>query len=83
MIMPGVQIAALQTVIVAEGGLHRVQLVALGDAFDRGDVGAVGLAREHGAGLHRLAVDMDDAGAALAGVAADMGPGEAEVLAQE
>ena len=39
--------------------------------------------REHGAGLHRHAVDMDDAGAALRGVAADMGAGEAQVLAQE
>ena len=76
-------IAALQAVIVAEGRLHRVQFVALGDAFDGGDVGAVGLARQHGAGFDRLAVDMDDAGAALAGVAADMGAGQVEIFAQE
>ena len=36
-----------------------------------------------GARLHRLAVDMDDAGAALRGVAADMRAGQAEILAQE
>ena len=44
---------------------------------------AVGLARQHGAGFHRPAVDMDDAGAALAGVAADMGPGQIQVFTQE
>ena len=38
--------------------------------------GAVGLHGEDGAGLYRAAVQMDRAGAALAGVAADMGSGE-------
>ena len=52
-------------------------------ALDRGDLRAVGLHRQHGAGLDRLAVDMHDAGAALAGVAADMGAGQAQLLAQE
>ena len=75
--------AALQAVIVAECRLHRVQLVALGDAFDGGDVGAVGLSDQHGAGFHRPAIDMDDAGAALAGVASDMRAGESEMVAQE
>src|ERR1700742_1093532 len=32
-------VAALKSVIVAEGGLHRVQLIAFRDAFDGGDVG--------------------------------------------
>src|ERR1700682_4397304 len=63
-------IAALQPVIVAECRLHRMQLVALRDALDGGDVGAVGLSDQHGAGFDRPAVDMDDAGAALAGGAA-------------
>ena len=75
--------AALQAVIVAERRLHRMQLVALGEAFDGGDVGAVGLTDQHGAGLDRPAVDMHDAGAALAGVAADMGAGQAQMLAQQ
>src|SRR5258707_9439351 len=66
-------IAALQAVIVAERRLHRVQLVALRDALDGGDAGAGGLAHHHRAGFYRLAIDMDDAGTALAGVAADMG----------
>ena len=69
--------------IVAERRLHRVQFVALGDALDGGDIGAGGLAGQHGAGFDRAAVDMDDAGAALAGVAADMGAGQVEIFAQE
>src|SRR6476646_6551721 len=36
-------IAALQAVIVAERGLHRVQDVPLRNALDGGDIGAVGL----------------------------------------
>ena len=42
-----------------------------------------GLDREHGAGLHRLAVEIDGAGAAMAGVAADMRAGDVELVAQE
>src|SRR5215813_9628400 len=38
--------AALQTVIVAERLLHRMQLVALGDAFNGRDMAPVGLSRE-------------------------------------
>jgi hypothetical protein len=76
-------IAPLQAVIAAEGGLHRVQLVALGDALDGRDVGAGGLSGQHGAGFDRPALDMDGEGAALAGVAADMRPGQIEIFAQQ
>ena len=51
--------------------------------LDRRDVAAIGLDGEHRAGLDRLAVDVDGARAALAGVAADVGPGEVEVLADQ
>src|SRR5207253_4241728 len=73
-------ITALQAVIVTEGSLHGMQLVALGDTLDGGDVAAGGLRRQHGAGFYRAAVDMDDAGAALAGVAADMRAGQIEIF---
>ncbi len=76
-------VSALQAVIVAERRLHRVQFVAPGDTFDGGDVGACGLSGQHSAGFHRPAVDMHDAGAALAGIAADMGAGQVEMLAQQ
>src|SRR6185437_13714095 len=75
--------AALQRMVLAEGGLHRMQLIAFGEAFDGGDAGAVHLGRQHGAALRRIAVDMDDAGAALAGVAADMRSGQSEMLAKK
>ena len=45
-------------------------------------VGAVGLDREHRARLDGAAVDVDGARAALAGVAADVGAGQVEVLAE-
>src|SRR5262249_60043322 len=75
--------AALQPVIVAERRLHRVQVVALGNAFDRGDARSRGLSGQHGAGFYRLAIDVNDTGAALAGVAADMGASQVQMIAQQ
>jgi hypothetical protein len=46
-------------------------------------IAAVGLHGQHGAGLHRAAVQVDGAGAAVAGLAADMRAGETDLLAQE
>jgi hypothetical protein len=70
-------------VIIAERRLHRVQLVALRNPLDGGDIGAVGLPDQYGAGFNRPPVDVDDTGAALAGVAADMGTGQIQMIAQE
>src|SRR5258708_5318426 len=70
-------VAALQAVFVPEGLLHDVQLAVRGQAFDGRHLRAVGLDGEDGARLDGLAVDEDRAGAALAGVAADIGAGEA------
>ena len=76
--------AALQAVMLAEGFLHRMQRRAVGgQALDGLDLVAVGHDRERGAGLHRLAVEMHDAGAALRGVAADMGARQPQIFAQE
>ena len=49
--------AALQPVMLDEGALQRMQLVALREPLDGADRLAVGLHREHQAGAHRLAVD--------------------------
>ena len=81
--MPGRAEAALEAVMLLERGLHRVQRAVLGEAFDRGHIGAVRRQREHRAGLHALAVHMDRARAALAGVAANMGAGEPQIVADE
>src|SRR5439155_20957359 len=76
--------AALQRVRFAEGGLQRVELVGGGrEAFDGRQLSAVRLHREHQAGAHRLAVEQHGAGAAHAVLAADVGAGEPQVLAQE
>ena len=66
--------AALETVLVPERLLERVEGGAVGDALDGPDLPAVGLDGEHRAGLGALAVDVDGARAAVARVAADHGP---------
>ena len=60
-----------------------MQLAALRDAFDRGDVRTVQRRGQNRAGFHRAAVHMHHAGAALAGVAAHMGARQAKMLAQK
>ena len=80
----GRAIAALQAVHLAEALLQGVQrAVRRGDALDGHDAGLVGLHGEYGAGLHRTAVEVDGACAAMAGLAADMQAGQPELLAQE
>src|SRR5439155_14804818 len=76
-------VAALEGVVLVEGTLDMVELAVRGEAFDRRDLGAVGLHGEDGAGLDRLAVDQDRAGAAGGRVAADVRAGEPELLAEE
>jgi hypothetical protein len=79
----GGAVPALEAVVLLECLLHRVHRVPIGEALDGGDRQAIGLDREHRARLHRLTVDVDRAGAARRGVAADVGAREAEVLAHE
>src|SRR5229473_521179 len=74
-------VAALEPVLVPECLLQWMELAVLGHALDRGDVSTLGLDGEHRAALDRLAVDQDRAGAALTGVAADVGAGEAGFVA--
>src|SRR5271165_801601 len=77
-------IAALQPVMLAEGLLHRMQRpIGIGETLDGEHIRPLDLPDEYGARLHGLAVDMHDAGAALRRVAAHMGAGEPQVLAQK
>ena len=66
-----------------EGGLQRGQGAAIGEGFHRFDGAAIGLAHRHQTGADLLAIEQHGAGAAIAGVAADFGAGEAELVAQE
>src|SRR5258705_12325535 len=75
--------AALQAVLLPEPFLDRVELAVLRHPLDGRDLGAVDLHREERARLHRLAVQVNGAGAALAGVAPDMSPGETGELPAE
>ena len=76
--------AALQPVALGERLLHRAhRLGVVADALDGGDLVGLGRDREHQARAHRLAVDEHGARAAHAVLAADVGAGEAQVVAQE
>src|SRR4051812_47579413 len=67
---------------LVEGLLHRIPLAVLGEALDRRDLAAVGLHSEDRAALHGLAVEVDGAGAAVGGVAADRRSGAPEPVTQ-
>ena len=67
-----------------ERALQRRQLaVVAGQVLDRAHARAVGLDGEHHAALHGLPVELDRAGAAVAGVAADVRAREVEIVAHE
>ena len=72
MIMPGVQKPHCSAVFVPERFLHRIQLAVGRKSFDGEHVRAIGLHREHGAALDRLAVDLHRASAAQRSLAADV-----------
>ncbi len=74
--------AALEALRLEKRALHRVQFVALRQAFDGGHFAALRAQSRHQAGMHRLAVEIDRAGAAVAGVAAFLDAEPAE-LTQE
>ena len=80
--LAGGAVAALEAVVFEEGGLDGVEGVAVGEAFDGGDLGSVGGDGEGEAGVDAAAVDEDGAGSALAVVAAFLAAGEFEVFAQ-
>ena len=68
--------------LLPEGRLQRMHFVGRSEPFDRGDRPPLGLNRQDVATLHRVPVEMDGAGAALRGVAADVGAGEVELVPQ-
>src|SRR5690606_24038557 len=60
---------ALETGFVEDGLLHRMELLAIGEPLDRGDLAAAYLVGEHRAGVVRRAVDEDGTCAAVGPVA--------------
>ena len=80
--LPGRAIAALVAVVLDEGRLHRMQVLRRAQAFDGGDLVALVHHRQRQAGIDAAPVDDHRAGAALAVVAALLGAGQVQVLAQ-
>jgi hypothetical protein len=81
---PGGAEPALQGVALGEGLLHRAEVLGVvADALDRRHLVALRADGEHQARAHRLPVDEHGARPAHAVLAADVGAGEAEVVAQE
>src|SRR5437667_458224 len=81
---PGGAEPALETVLLPEGLLERVQRTLRGlHPLDRGHGCAVGLDGQHRAALDRPAIEVDRAGSALARVAADVRAGQLQILTKE
>ena len=80
--LPPGKLAALEAIMLDEGGLHRMQLLALRETFDGRDLVAFHSRGEKETGIHPPAIDEHGAGAALAMVAAFLRAGEVEMLAQ-
>ena len=74
--------AALRGAVLQERAAQALGQPARANAFDGLDRRAAGLRRRHQAGAHLLAVEEHGAGAAVARLAADLGSGEAELVAQ-
>jgi hypothetical protein len=75
--------AALGGAVRMEGILQGAELAVLGQALDGDDRATGDLRHRHEAGADLAAVEPHRAGAAVAGVATDLGAGEAEVVAQD
>jgi hypothetical protein len=75
-------VAALRGAKVGEALLQRVQLPVLDEPLHGDDPPVLALRGQRQARQHRLVVDEDGAGAALAELAAVLGAGEPQVLAQ-
>src|SRR5262249_5810071 len=69
--------------MLSEGVLQRGELAVGAEALDRLNRGAVGLDRQHHAALQKRPVDDHRAGAAVAGIAADVRAGEVKVVAEK
>src|SRR5579859_1234559 len=79
--LAGLAVAALGHVLLQPGLLHRVAQIGR-QRLDGDDLGALGGLGRQDAGALRLAVHVHRAGAALGDAAAELGPGQAQLVAQ-
>src|SRR4051795_4916794 len=80
--LAGSAIAALESITLYERRLQRMELIALGQALDGGDLATFHQSGERQTGLYPLTVHQDRAGATLTEPAAFFRAGELQVLAQ-
>ena len=80
--LPRRAVAALKAIAVQEGGLHRVKLIAFGEAFNGDDVLALARRRKRQTGQDTLAFDDDRACAARALIAPLLRAGQTEHVAK-
>src|SRR3954447_15895555 len=80
--LPRGAVAALERVVFDERALHRMELVTVGEPFDRDDLVPGSGDREGQAGEHPAAVDPHGAGPARALITALLAPREIQVLAE-
>ena len=76
-------VAALKSVIFDEGFLYRAQLTVFCQTLDCGYFAAICLDSKVETGFRQLVVQKNRAGAAFTDNAADMSPGETDILPQE
>ena len=75
-------VAALRAELLVEAALHGGKLPVVPERLDGVDAPALHGRRQREAGQHRLVVDQHRAGAAFAAVAAGLGAGKPDLLAQ-
>jgi len=80
--LPRRAVAALKAIAVQEGGLHRVKLVAFGEAFNGDDVLALARRNKRQTGQDTLAFDDDRARTARALIAPLLRAGQTEHVAE-
>ena len=72
--------AALQTMILHEGFLHRMHFSIGSKTFNGGDLRAIGLHCKNGAAFHCFAIEVELACATARCIATDVGASEAKVF---
>jgi len=78
--LTGSAVAALKGVVLEEGGLYGAEVVALGEAFNRGDLASIGYGSEGETTVYSAAVQNNGACSTLAVIAALFAAGQIEVL---
>ena len=81
--LAGRAVAALKAIVLDESSLHGMQIISFGESLDGGDLVAIVHDSKTEAGVHSRAVNENGTSATLAMIAALLGSGQAEPLAEK